>query len=1492
MIIESSSALYRALREVAAEIPDATAIVGFDSVTTSYRQLLETTDAVAEILRETVESGLVVGLANDDPVTFLAGYFAVAGLGGVAVLLDGAATPEETARRIEKFDLNIVVRDGTAGRGSVTVATFGEVGAAEYSPTDFVVHCTSGSTGVPKGIVMSEAAVMARVRSWSEQAGLAPGDVVLCALPLWHGHGIDVLTLPSLLSGATVVFARGALLTARGLARMIDAHSVTVISGLPVMYQMLVAADGVDGSMLGSLRLALTGSAPITADTQLQFRERFGMSLRQGYGLGEIGIITYDADDAGDGTIGFPLPDIEWRVEDVEQQDGTQVSELLVRGPSLASGYYRDPEATATMFSGGWLRTQDLVVLGADGWYLRGRKSTFINVTGNKVAPLEVEAALSECQGVVDCAVVGVPESDGGEQVAALVVAEPGCTAETIRRQLGSRLRPHQLPQLYSFTTAIPRTPVGKTDYDAAARLVRGTATFDPDGLGYADLARSDAWVERPALEWSGRALTYGQLETAVTAVTARLGTLGAARSSVLIMGPLCPAYVIGLLAAWRAGAVPVPVDAGLTAEQYAWLEQITCPAVVISNDATPARQLQRARTDIAELVLDAASGATVVESFAETRARRVIFGNSDAGYVILTSGSTGEPKAIVGSRRGLGRFLTWFRGEFALDSTDRCAAVTRVNFDPSLRELLGVLGVGGTLSLPPVDVQLDLTAYIDHLLESCPTTLFLVPSVATRLAREARLTAGCLDGVRLIFFAGEVLGRRVLEQWSALAPNAEIVNLYGQTEATLAQVYRRKAQDIGAGDTAAVPVGWPRPGIAVTVEDPDDAGIGAVLIDADAPALGTLAVRSADESGGHRIEPLPTPLRTGDLGYWCGEGELAIVGRAGDDLKFGGRRVSFHGLVDAVEALPQVRQCAVVDRDGPHVFVATELSGEPGGEFLRDEVTRIGAQLSLPGFRVHLRPAFPLSRSGKVDRRALLTSIDGPDPAVTDAGDSELADVEDLLRGLLGPGAGITGFADSGITSLDMVDVVAAVRRRYGIHLTVHDCFGLRDLPSLAREIEKRRSGAEVTTDRVTVADADGTTGDVYPLSTRQLAYLWVCMADGNANWCNLSREIQLPLPCSVESVGEAVGRLLDRHDALGLALTADWRQQRYTEPARLPVTVGLVDVAARTDSAEFRDTVHNARATLVAELIDPTAPPPLRSVLIRGTNGCSVILVAHHLFVDGLAMDTLADELRAFSTAREPGAATTSPGSYREYCLATARTAQPEAAEYWRTLLDGVRQLRLPETGAADAAAGELMSLPIGLVCTRIVHRVAAELGVSAFTVVLAAFDRAVATTFGFARLPIVVASQNRGTLDAGAVGNFTTTLIVRGPGEPALRDNISVIARQLADGAEHSDWEFDQRVTDLGLTETDCFPISTVLFNQHPMPRNLRARELGSWQPRALGRKLRYQLQGELQMSGPEMVMTYYYRTGIAGAGEISRVHRSLLREIRSGQADCDD
>ncbi|MFE2054883.1 AMP-binding protein [Streptomyces sp. NPDC059446] len=1012
---------------------------------------------------------------------------------------------------------------------------------------------------------------------------------------------------------------------------------------------------------------------------------------------------------------------------------------------------------------------------------------------------------------------------------------------------------------------------------------------------------------DRTAVEWCGHRLTYAELASAVDELTGLLVERGAPHTHVLVLGPLSPAYVVGLLATLRCGAVPVPVDAGLTPGQYEWTERTAQPSAVISSDVSTAGHY-RGALPADEFVLAAATGRVVLDTPVRGVPRTVRrHASADAGYLIPTSGSTGSPKAIVGSRTGLHTFLSWFTEEFALDGADVCAAVTRVNFDPSLRELLAVLAVGGKLCLPAPDAQLDLKELARHLVSSRATTVFLVPSLARRIADVLRAESLRLDDLRLGFFAGEVLPPRVVARWAGLAPRAEWVNLYGTTEGTLSQLFRRDAGAATGSSAHGVPVGRPRPGISVEVEEPDADGCGEVLITSPAPALGVLGEGDGPEPGTFPVRPLGAVLRTGDSGFFTPQGELMIAGRVGNDLKVSGRRVSYHRFVDEVEALPGVRQCVVVDRDGPQAYVSVDAPAEGRAPSPAAAVREIARRLGLPRPGVHPRAELPLLRSGKVDRMALAASPAGTDPA-GDAGPGgapagqgthpgetapgQEADVTGTLRSLLRLDDGLpatTAFVDAGLTSLDLMEFALEAERRFGVRLSVQDCFRHRDLASLARTVERTRGAAPLTAQAPgpdTGSDSEDT--GTHPLSTRQWAYQALCMAHGNANWCNISRETlfdRIVTPAEVRAAAEV---LLARHDVLRLALTPDGTRQTHTPAAALgcPVTLHRDAPPDGGSAADHRERVQQARVRAVSELLDPTAPPVLRLVVVQGPGITSVLVVVHHLFVDGLSLDLLVGELRSLLRGEPPGDAP-DPRSYRDYCRATERVTRPYAPEagYWNDLLKGAAQVELPAARGADGRAGMLVSRPFGLTGSRAAHRIAARSGVSVFAVVLAAYEAAVARTFGLGPLTVVVPVQVRHGVRSGAAGMFTSQLVVRAQGPDELDERAREFARQLDAGAAAGAWEFDQRAADAGLADAECFPFSTVLFNQHPRERGLRVRDLGDWRPRPLGRELRYQLQGELQMSAAEMVLTYYYRQEIAvdRPDVIDRVHADVVAAL---------
>ncbi len=318
---------------------------------------------------------------------------------------------------------------------------------------------TSGTTGAAKGVVLSHGNALASAAALVLAWRWTPADILVLALPLFHAHGLAVGLHGTLLAGASVVlqprFEVDAVLDA------ISDHGATLFFGVPTMYARLAESSRVGG--LASLRLCVSGSAPLSSPLWDAVAERSGQRIIERYGLTETLMNTsnpYDG-ERRPGSVGLPLPGVEVRLDDQRQ------NEILVRGPNVFGGYWRDPDATAAAFDGdGWLRTGDLGEISDDG-YLRivGRSKDLIISGGYNVHPREVEEVLAGHAAVAEVAVVGTPSDEWGEMVTAVVVPED--PAERLDQAellafAAARLAPYKRPRLVRVVDRLPRNALGK----------------------------------------------------------------------------------------------------------------------------------------------------------------------------------------------------------------------------------------------------------------------------------------------------------------------------------------------------------------------------------------------------------------------------------------------------------------------------------------------------------------------------------------------------------------------------------------------------------------------------------------------------------------------------------------------------------------------------------------------------------------------------------------------------------------------------------------------------------------------------------------------------------------------------------------------------------------------------------------------------------------------------------------------------------------------
>jgi malonyl-CoA/methylmalonyl-CoA synthetase len=356
------------------------------------------------------------------------------------------------------------------GRGQIAAGA--GAAAEDRSAAGGLIVFTSGTTGPPKGVVLGASAIAANLDALAGAWDWTARDVLVHALPLFHVHGLVVATLGALRRGAEVRHLGPFDPAALAAALAVDA---TMLFAVPTMYRRLADAAQADPAIaagLGRARLLVSGSAGLPAAQHGRIEALCGQRIVERYGMTETLIIASVRADGErrPGYVGRPLDGVEIRVVgddggDVAPDDAT-IGDVLVRGPSLFSGYLRAQQATAEVFRDGWFRTGDLGALAPDG-YLRlvGRRSTdLIKSGGYRIGAGEIESALLEHSAVAEAAVLGLRDDDLGERIVAWVVRRDG--AEVDERSLVDHvafvLTPHKRPREIRFVDALPRNALGK----------------------------------------------------------------------------------------------------------------------------------------------------------------------------------------------------------------------------------------------------------------------------------------------------------------------------------------------------------------------------------------------------------------------------------------------------------------------------------------------------------------------------------------------------------------------------------------------------------------------------------------------------------------------------------------------------------------------------------------------------------------------------------------------------------------------------------------------------------------------------------------------------------------------------------------------------------------------------------------------------------------------------------------------------------------------
>ncbi|MFE9820224.1 non-ribosomal peptide synthase/polyketide synthase, partial [Streptomyces sp. NPDC005773] len=976
----------------------------------------------------------------------------------------------------------------------------------------------------------------------------------------------------------------------------------------------------------------------------------------------------------------------------------------------------------------------------------------------------------------------------------------PGvCTADEARA-LGERLL-----RVLDLVVRAPETPIGRLDLlgDAERRFltdVNRTARALPAGTAVEQFREVAARTpDATALAFGARTMSYAELDAASDRLAHRLVARGAGPGRyVAVALPRSADLVTALLAVQKAGTAYVPVDPAYPAERIAFVLADTRPVLLVTDSAT-ADALPAPCPPLLLLDADGVPGPSVEE--AEPAGALPVVVPDSAAYVIHTSGSTGVPKGVVVSHRGIPNLAHAQIESFAIDASSRLLQFASVSFDAAVSELWTALLAGACLVLEPADALLPGEPLAATLTRQRITHVTLPPAVLPQLSPDA-LPAGAT-----LVVAGEACPPALVETWSR---GHRMINAYGPTETTVCATAGEPLSGF-----VTPPMGRPLPNTRVHVLDgalrPVPLGVaGELYVAGDGLARGYLNrpgltaerfVASPFGGAGERM------YRTGDIVRWSSQDRLEYLGRADDQVKLRGFRIELGEIETVLGAHGSVGQCAVIvreDQPGDKRLTAYVVPAAP----VDPAALRAAAAARLPDYMVPsafvVLGELPLTASGKVDRKAL----PAPDYSSSDTARGPRTPREEILCGIF---AGILGaarvgiddsFFDLGGHSLLATRLVSRIRAVLGVELSVRQLF---DTPTVAG------LSAVLDGDGVGIARAGLVAGprpERLPLSFAQQRLWFLHQFEGANPVYNMPMAVRLSGVLDRDALEQALADVVRRHEALRTVFREDEHGAHQ---------VVLADARPDLVLSTGPGTPADRMAAALAEGFDLTAGLPLRAVLVETAPDDHVLLlVVHHIAADGASLEVLAGDLTAAYGARCAGQAPDwepLPVQYADYTLwqreVMGSETDPDSAAarqlaHWvSALADLPAELALPvdrPRGATPSYQGGAVGFDVPATLHADMTALARECGASVFMIVQAAL--AVLLSRLGAGHDIPVGTPIAGRTDEGLedlVGFFVNTLVLRTDvsGDPTFRELLHRVRESDLAAYDNQDIPFERLV-----------------------------------------------------------------------------------------------
>jgi amino acid adenylation domain-containing protein len=835
----------------------------------------------------------------------------------------------------------------------------------------------------------------------------------------------------------------------------------------------------------------------------------------------------------------------------------------------------------------------------------------------------------------------------------------------------------------------------------------------------------------------------------------------------------------------------------------------------------------------------------------------------SQPAYIFFTSGTTGTPKGVMGTHNGLSHFLRWQQQTFAVAPGDRVGQLTGLSFDVVLRDIFLPLTSGATLCLPLPEQRLIPTQLLQWLEDAQITLLHTVPTVAKNWLTDVP-DGVSLHRLRYVFFAGEPLSDRLIQQWRQAFPEAgNIVNLYGPTETTLAKCY----YPIGDEPLPGVqPVGTPLPDTQALVLSRNHqlCGVGEV---------GEIVLRSPFRTLGYINAPdeqqrrfVPNPFRqdkqdlvyyTGDLGRYRPDGILDILGRRDQQIKLRGVRIELGEIEAVLSQHPTIQQSVIAVQETPlglqllayfMADAATPAASIPTSEELRQFLQNQLPDYMIPAAFVRLE-ALPLTPNGKIDRRALpqvnlaQQAIQGHESAFVaprTAIEQRLAEI--WMQVLKVEQVSIfDNFFELGGHSLIAAQVMGRIHKTLHIELPLRWLFEHQTIATLAEAIEQHIRTMPQQPSASPKADVALTRRcDRQPisLSFAQQRMWFLAQLEPNSPAYHIPKLLRFRGNLNVAALEQTLKAIVARHEVLhtNIVIQSENPVQVVNPEAQIHLVVtDLSDYPLQEQTTQL-ETLFDQDSRQVFDL---TSDVKLRARLVRlNATTHALILVLHHIAADGWSMGVLVQELSAFYRAfctDQPASLPELPVQYADYTLWQSAWL---AGDMWNRQLDYWKQqlanapalLALPSDRPRPAVqsyrgAKQVFTLPLSL--SQDLQSFSQQQGVTLFMTLLAAFKLLLFRYSG--QSDIVVGSPIAGRRYPeleGLVGFFVNTLALR----TSLQGNLTFVdllqrVKEVTLGAyDHQDLPFETLVETLQPQRDRSYsPLVQVMFVLQNAPQS---------------------------------------------------------------------